>query len=1055
MVPVIVPLTLYLIPLVIILLLPTTLAADPGFSLTSSTCLSTSQTSQFLDAAGLACTTCPTNSTPSADRLSCACNAGYYTAISSSLSTSSPLSTPTCTACTTGVPSTLGEYCVTCDTATGASTSADGNSCVCAAGSAISEVDALGVPIYDAVLNVYYARCVACSTANAVQSGTSCTACTYPKVLVAGTCKCPATLPTGSACSDAASDLAAAVGVLGVGNTSSAAYTIKYYDIEDSSGGKADTSVVSYELSTYLGSAAWNCWNNGSTFKEVTNGAQACNRLANYCVLTDYDYVSSTPCMLLARIQSLRKSTKYHSTSYPFNWALHTPWIAYDEGEVTTALTDKSLSVQGTFGSTTYPPTQKATGSANSTFIFKLATYNLDGTFYALEDLSDQLQICGPVGQQGNSWANVGTDYNFTCTLDAAALLRRSTGANTTTTVVNGTTTTTSTTTSNILFYELYLEDGTGRLYPVPVLNKSQRINANLVNKDAKYSTTSARLTRRFYLVDAVSSNAAISLDGDPTRNLQAIRYASSVEVVMQIDESSMPRKFLAPVLVIEYAANKPVATNSLTSSFTVSWIPSASLAAIYLALMITAFVVGGVLGIFRVYTSSLRSGASAPTLPSVLNAIGTVATFTAYGGFTLLLVWGLYWIFLFKLQSSLFTLIPQDTANVYITLYVSISLLSFGIVTMVVAQSQASVSFVDWERPKKISKPGATTETLAPVSCWRTLLVANEWSELATQRFARPEITIIIVLVCLEGLRWINASDVAPTSMSTVEYPWTVHSILLRMGLLLGLYMGALLAVYIIKFGVLDRFVSTPIHENFIDVCYTANVSLLVLDTPTAGYYLHGKSTIASADGSLKELQMHLAKESAATVGVRGLMSDAPTEKERNCQTFEVFLGRNIANKMDELVAYGNMANTRDNRFAGLPQTEMGIDSSDVQRQISYMIRRILVEMLSHTSLHQIVHRPFIRKILGFPPLPAESSVIFEYARSSAYLNVTFYGKDFTLAVWEALLFLSLDLAVGGNVALAAAITLIAVYVLAAIRNYLGKARISRTSFISEIFLI
>ena len=33
-----------------------------------------------------------------------------------------------------------------------------------------------------------------------------------------------------------------------------------------------------------------------------------------------------------------------------------------------------------------------------------------------------------------------------------------------------------------VTFYEMYIEDGTGRLYPVPVVNHSQRDNGALVN---------------------------------------------------------------------------------------------------------------------------------------------------------------------------------------------------------------------------------------------------------------------------------------------------------------------------------------------------------------------------------------------------------------------------------------------------------------------------------------------------------------------------------------------------------------------------------------------
>lgn len=40
-------------------------------------------------------------------------------------------------------------------------------------------------------------------------------------------------------------------------------------------------------------------------------------------------------------------------------------------------------------------------------------------------------------------------------------------------------------------------------------------------------------------------------------------------------------------------------------------------------------------------------------------------------------------------------------------------------------------VFFLDWEKPRRVLAKGGGKEEAAPVSCWRTLLVANEWNEL------------------------------------------------------------------------------------------------------------------------------------------------------------------------------------------------------------------------------------------------------------------------------------------------------------------------------------
>lgn len=49
---------------------------------------------------------------------------------------------------------------------------------------------------------------------------------------------------------------------------------------------------------------------------------------------------------------------------------------------------------------------------------------------------------------------------------------------------------------------------------------------------------------------------------------------------------------------------------------------------------------------------------------------------------------------------------------------------------------------------------PGTAKEGLAPTSCWRTLLVANEFNELSTTRYALPEVTLFTLILALEGFK-------------------------------------------------------------------------------------------------------------------------------------------------------------------------------------------------------------------------------------------------------------------------------------------------------------
>jgi hypothetical protein len=72
-------------------------------------------------------------------------------------------------------------------------------------------------------------------------------------------------------------------------------------------------------------------------------------------------------------------------------------------------------------------------------------------------------------------------------------------------------------------------------------------------------------------------------------------------------------------------------------------------------------------------------------------------------------------------------------------------------------------VFFIDWEKPRRVLAKGGGREEAAPVSCWRTLLVANEWNELQGARVTRPALTLTAVTALLDGTRLAAAAYMAP----------------------------------------------------------------------------------------------------------------------------------------------------------------------------------------------------------------------------------------------------------------------------------------------------
>lgn len=75
------------------------------------------------------------------------------------------------------------------------------------------------------------------------------------------------------------------------------------------------------------------------------------------------------------------------------------------------------------------------------------------------------------------------------------------------------------------------------------------------------------------------------------------------------------------------------------------------------------------------------------------------------------------------------------------------------SVAAMIRQQLRVDLFFIDWEKPRRVLDRGGESEELAPVSCWRTLFVANEWNELQTVRYTSPEITFLVVVSYWAGV--------------------------------------------------------------------------------------------------------------------------------------------------------------------------------------------------------------------------------------------------------------------------------------------------------------
>jgi len=63
------------------------------------------------------------------------------------------------------------------------------------------------------------------------------------------------------------------------------------------------------------------------------------------------------------------------------------------------------------------------------------------------------------------------------------------------------------------------------------------------------------------------------------------------------------------------------------------------------------------------------------------------------------------------------------------------------------------------------------------------------------------------------------------------------------------------------------ERFVEHPIQQ-FVDLCSTCNISMLLLESDIYGYYIHGQSVHGKADTGLRQMHENMVQEEVCTAG-------------------------------------------------------------------------------------------------------------------------------------------------------------------------------------------
>ena len=996
---------------------------------------------EFFDILGLECRSCPENAAASPDGYSCACSPGYvfrHSADTSGNYLNDPLTTSTCVSCglTGQGSSSSGLYCLDCPASEGVRSVGGVCECITQTGNdAVVEADEHGEPLRDATTGSYFARCVSCPD-NTRLVGGACVGCDYPKVLNSGTglCECPAGGAGGHCLDDDESSMISFLSSqLALSIPVSSVSRVSFYEAS-STGLTQVTSTESHLFGSSLVPSAFRCLSEGAR--------EPCNQLANLCVLTQYDD-SHLACKLYSAILAKRQDTQYHEEDIKpsVGWRVGLPWLYYQSTpDQYASLTD--LQVEVGF---------KSTGTAMSRLTYLASVTGLNGTWHGVQNVTDQLIVCGTTLENADEWARFGTNFLSNCQVSVDSILNKFRLEKKIT--------------DEVLFYDLYVVDQNYEYYPVAVKLLNLVRSGQLVNAQAStQGALSQVLVRRFAVVDTVSTIRSASGDSS------YLKYAKGVRLDVEVQSGSKKNRIFPPLMTVEMSsvnlaleASSPV-TASYAARYTMNlgefW--DAFTILLIVALIASFFMWA------QTTVAVLRKRQDLPIDASFFaNGIVTLARNVSVLFFIVLFAVSVYWLLFFKFQSEVYAILATDgkmqTFNSVVVL--TTILATVAVLELLWRQTHYDVFFIDWEKPWRVLSPGEEKETEAPVSAWRTLFVGNEWNKLQTKRIASFEFTVIITVLILVGFRVERLAQITPDQSDLDATGHNEVSTILRFALVSLCFVGLTTCQVAYKILFHHRYVEHPL-EQFVDLCFLAKISCIFLDGPFNGYYIHGRNKMAHADTSLCELNKQFLKEEEGSVSSRGLVSQSSRKDVNENQSFEIFIPKKIRNTYDQKLLRKLQAAALEQRdqarmgvlgsFASRPiaQTEKTVKAqNDLAREFTKMI----ADVESNVS-KQVREQITMQKLMGIAPdidiVTQESKAMLFHDFSNTFGRLTFYKQEYLLLIWNLLVFASIDASLK-NTAFSAALCWLLHMFLVYWRKSNGSNNISQKSLIDSRFLV
>lgn len=839
----------------------------------------------------------------------------------------------------------------------------------------------------------------------------------------------------------------------------SQAITVNYYDVEFRAGGAlgAVTGVDSLWFNHLYLRSAVNCWN-----YRGPEDLPHCQTLGNLCALQLYN-PDATVCRLFSRIATARPGSLHGFGG----WSPSLPFLMYrDDGLGVTE--DRGVQMRVAFNN-------NSDSSDYEQLRFVLSKYTLNGTWLGFEPLGWQLQYCQPAPgatstgpSRDTRFLRFGHNHSQKYLCDLRNLL---------------------TSGGEPLLYDLYLVDERGgtdsaasshprghvpALFPVAVRLRHYRDSDSAASRQPNRNRQPDTdfddvFHRRFFLWETFSGLTDSSSGAQP----DVMRYAAKIHLQIKIrdDDSEL---IYPPVLSIVYRERQPA--DLLTSSnlykddivFEVEYtMDTSTFWDTATGFFVTCLVLVLLLWLYRMYSwqrhCALEMGDSDgqyfPLRALEMLSSAFAAVFVWY-----LFVFSAYWYLFYKMSNEVHTLLPQEhpeygREDEYypfgVLLYLCFFFHLLHVLRVVYDQTKVEMFFVDWEQPRGRGVGGGP----GSVSVWRTLLVANEWAEMQTQRQTSSQFTLLWAVYLLAGAQLQNLATAQPDASDLSDGKLNPVLRFFNTTLwILTLSYGQRLWNFLIG----ERYIGEPKSHEFIDLCTMAKISILLLPDRYHGYYLHCRSPHTHADGDMLNMVEQLRSEEERSAGARGMEGGPPgvqtfelhataSFRRRYSSIYAQLQGSNAAERAREAGRLGHLRGkeTKHNRKA--PPEKM----VRAARRLNKFLRNWVDQNEPSFKRAFGDYTSLLERVLEWPPEMgnAQASLLYPDPEHK-FTRVLFLGIETELVVLNVLTFAISDMWFQNSVT-SGLLTYLLEKGLSHFRSHFGKVNMADKTMVDERFLI